>query len=147
MANSSSTGPTKDFKIKLRSENPNPRLDIWYEEGGAVSLSVGQPQRLETIGVGNYPAFYNVHGETTSFEVVIHVSDNNVGRLRNKQLKIKAKGDVKLYLKMKVSARTEVGTWKTGSMRLLIACDITLDSFAKGTRKIKSKECHTLRET
>lgn len=137
----------KDFKIKLRSENSNAKLDILYEEGGAASLSVTQPnKRLETIAVGKFPAFYDMHGETTSFDVVFHGSDDNVDRLTKKQLKSKSKSDVKLYLEMKVTARTEVGTWKTGSMKLRVACNVKLDSLTKGTRVIMSKECRTSRE-
>ncbi|PON61588.1 Late embryogenesis abundant (LEA) hydroxyproline-rich glycoprotein family [Parasponia andersonii] len=138
------------FKIRLRSENSNEKADVWYEEGGTASLSVGQPQRLETVGVGTYPTFYNLHGETTPFDVVLRGSDESVDRVRNnKQLMIKSgksKGEVKLYLKMKVTARTEVWTWKTGSMKLHVACNVVLDSFAKGTRTIMSEDCRTLRE-
>ncbi|POO04022.1 Late embryogenesis abundant protein [Trema orientale] len=140
----------KGFKIRLRSENSNAKADVWYEEGGTASLSVGQPQRLETVGVGSYPAFYNPHGETTPFDVVLRGSDESVDRVRkNKQLMIKSgksKGEVKLYLKMKVKVRTEVGTWKTGSVKLHVACNVVLDSFAKGTRTIMSEDCRTLRE-
>ena len=118
-----------------------------YREGGVVSLLF----REQAIGVGKFPAFYQERARSTTFDVVLLVRGKSdvVGRLMKEMEKsLKQNSQVKLDLKMEnITAKTDnVGSWITGTtVKFGVACDVTVDSLAKGSR-VLSQDCRTTDE-
>lgn len=132
--------------VTLRSENTNAKVDVSYREGGVVSLWF----REREIGVGEFPEFYNARANSTVFDVALRGrnADVVVDRLRKEKEKKKQKANVKLSLKMEnITARTDqVWTWITGIVKLVVACDVTVDSLAASGSRVLSQECRTTSE-
>ncbi|KAL5559031.1 hypothetical protein UlMin_035242 [Ulmus minor] len=124
-----------EYKITLRSENLNTKLDISYKKGGVTWLLY----KKNKIASGNYPSFNQKHDNSTVFSVVLRGLKPELSKEIEKSLK----REVSLSLMMKVPARTEVVTWNTGRVELEIACQVKVDSLAKGHTRILSGQCHT----
>lgn len=121
-----------EYDVTLRARNPNKNVGVLYQ-GGVAFLSFRQRE----IGRGNYPSFYQGRDNSTVFGIVFRGSNDVM-----KSQKPKAKVD--FSLKMDVVARVRIGLLKSGSFKLVVACDLTVDTLGKGTRVLTQK-CDTQR--
>ncbi|KAH7524420.1 hypothetical protein FEM48_Zijuj06G0117300 [Ziziphus jujuba var. spinosa] len=131
----------QDYRMRLKVVNSNKKIDILYKEGGEASLCF----RKQEIALGKYPTFFQHHKNTTTFDLVLHGSDVVLPKEMEKSMKNGSqKVHVFLSLNMKIPVRMKLWKLKTGSKKFGVACDVMVDTLAKGTR-ILSQECNTKR--
>jgi len=131
-----------EYDIRLRAKNPNKIFGILYKKGGVASLSFRQRE----IAKGSYPTFYQDHNNSTVFGILFRGSNNVVlpTEIEKSMKTQKPRVQVSFSLKMDVMARMRIGLLNSGSMKLAVACDLTVDTLAKDTR-ILTQKCRTER--
>jgi hypothetical protein len=86
------------------------------------------------------------HNNSTVFGILVRGSNNVVlpTEIEKSMKTQKPRVQVSFSLKMDVMARMRIGLLNSGSMKLAVACDLTVDTLAKDTR-ILTQKCRTER--
>ncbi|KAF5746808.1 hypothetical protein HS088_TW06G00983 [Tripterygium wilfordii] len=124
------------YNITLNINNPNPKAGIIYKQGGSTSLSFRQRE----IARGKYPKFYQDRDSSSLIGVVLDGSKFVLPKEIEKSMK--SKMIVSLSLNMNLPISLKNGIFGTKNVELLVACDLKVDTLAKGARII-SQTCQT----
>lgn len=130
-----------EYDIWLRVHNPNGKSSILYKQGGVIALSF----RHKKIATGKFPSFHQDQQNSTDIGIALKGSNIRLPNdIQNSMKSAKTKVNVSLSLSMDVPVRMKTSSFTTGEAKLVITCDFTVDTLAKGTR-ILSQECQTNR--
>ncbi|GFZ10037.1 hypothetical protein Acr_21g0006360 [Actinidia rufa] len=128
-----------EYDIVLTSENPYQLVRILYDEGGDASLSFAQQE----IATGKYPTFEQGPQNSTVFKMILRGSKLALPKEMEKSMEsANQKVHISLSISMGVPIRLRMGALKTGSKKVYVSCNLTVDTLAKHNR-ILSQECHT----
>ena len=133
--------PHSHYKITLLAQNPNSNVAILYKEGGVISLSL----KRQKVASGAYPTFSQSHQNSTQFEVTLKDSTTTLPKEVEESIENdKKKIHVTFFLSINFQAQMKMGLLRSGTMKYVVSCQVTVDTLAKNSRVV-SQQCQTKR--
>lgn len=125
------------FDVRVRSENPNKKIGIYYESGSSVTIFYSNIELCS----GVLPVFYQGTRNVTVFQTtltgeVIRLSNVVRGTLVTDQ----QQGRIPLELDLKVPIKVKFGAVKTWKVTVDVRCALTVDKLGKDS-KLLDRSC------
>lgn len=126
------------FDVKITATNPNKKIGIYYEKGSEISVWYTKTKLCQ----GTLPTFYQGHENTTKLDVALTGEAQAGSTVMNALQEQQRTGRVPLDLKVDVPVAIELGKVKLPKVRLLIECELIVDSLSSNSLvSIKASNC------
>ncbi|CAM8972516.1 hypothetical protein QQ045_030100 [Rhodiola kirilowii] len=126
------------FDVKITATNPNKKIGIYYEKGSKLSVWYTKTKLCQ----GSLPVFYQGHQNTTKLNVALTGQTQAGNTLMSALQEQQQTGRIPLDLKVDVPASIELGNVKLPKVRLLVGCELIVDSLsANSLVSIKASDC------
>ena len=126
------------FDMKIKANNPNKKIGIYYEKGGKLSVWYTNTKLCQ----GSLPEFYQGHQNTTVLNVVLTGQTQYGSTLMTALQEQQQKGRIPLDLKVDVPVAIKLGKLKLKKVRFLVECLLVVDSLsANNLISIRASDC------
>jgi hypothetical protein len=126
-----------EFDVAIRAENPNSKVGIYYQKGGAISVVYNDL----TLSDGVLPVFFQPAQNVTVLQLALTGSDVILGRavttsLRNANIEAR----IPFVVRTKAPVKIKVGSVKTWEITVKVRCDVVVDRL-NARAKLVSHDC------
>lgn len=126
------------FNLKIRANNPNKKIGIYYKKGGKLSVWYANAKLCQ----GPLPKFYQGHLNTTVLNVVLTGQSQYGSTLMTALQEQQQTGRIPLDLKVDVPLAIKLGKLKLKKMRFFVGCLLVIDSLSANNHiSIKASDC------
>ncbi|KAK9664097.1 hypothetical protein RND81_14G019400 [Saponaria officinalis] len=128
---------TPDFNVTVKTNNPNGKISIYYEQGSKISV---YHDGLNLCN-GELPAFYQPPKSVTVFSTEFSGPGFVLSKSARDKLRAQEKkGEVPLEMDVTVPVKIKAGSVKFWLMSMKVKCDVTVTALT-GNTKVVSQRC------